>query len=103
MDKFIVDSYQFASDVVEGVHIVDGEWLILYLLWLLEISSRLFLIFSIFLESKCPLITWDHQPVKYRARLVQLHEQLHEQLHNFNSQTTNSLVNFSENSLSSQS
>jgi hypothetical protein len=25
MDKFIVDSYQFASDVVEGVHIVDGE------------------------------------------------------------------------------
>jgi hypothetical protein len=38
------------------------------------------------------------------ARLVQLHEQLHEQLHNFNSQTTNSmpnsLVSFSENSLS---
>jgi hypothetical protein len=25
MDKFIVDAYQFASDVVEGVHIVDGE------------------------------------------------------------------------------
>jgi hypothetical protein len=40
----------------------------------------------------------------YRARLVQLHEQLHEQLHNFNSQTanslTNSLVSFSDNSLS---
>jgi hypothetical protein len=39
-----------------------------------------------------------------RARLVQLHEQLHEQLHNFNSQTanslTNSLVSFSDNSLS---
>jgi Ca2+-binding EF-hand superfamily protein len=39
-----------------------------------------------------------------KARLVQLHEQLHEQLHNFNSQTTNSLpnslVSFSENSLS---
>jgi hypothetical protein len=39
-----------------------------------------------------------------RARLVQLHEQLHEQLHNFNSQTANSLpnslVSFSENSLS---
>jgi hypothetical protein len=38
------------------------------------------------------------------ARLVQLHEQLHEQLHNFNSQTANSLpnslVSFSENSLS---
>jgi hypothetical protein len=38
------------------------------------------------------------------ARLVQLHGQLHEQLHNFNSQTTNSLpnslVSFSENSLS---
>jgi hypothetical protein len=42
--------------------------------------------------------------VGLRARLVQLHEQLHEQLHNFNSQTTNSLpnslVSFSENSLS---
>jgi hypothetical protein len=39
-----------------------------------------------------------------RACLVQLHEQLHEQLHNFNSQTANSLpnslVSFSENSLS---
>jgi hypothetical protein len=39
-----------------------------------------------------------------RARLVQFYEQLHEQLHNFNSQTTNSLpnslVSFSENSLS---
>jgi hypothetical protein len=38
------------------------------------------------------------------ARLVQLHKQLHEQLHNFNSQTanslTNSLVSFSDNSLS---
>jgi hypothetical protein len=38
------------------------------------------------------------------ARLVQLHEQLHEQLHNFNTQTANSLpnslVSFSENSLS---
>jgi hypothetical protein len=40
----------------------------------------------------------------FRARLVQLHKQLHEQLHNFNSQTanslTNSLVSFSDNSLS---
>jgi hypothetical protein len=40
----------------------------------------------------------------FRARLVQLHEQLHEQIHNFNSQTANflpnSLVSFSENSLS---
>jgi hypothetical protein len=40
----------------------------------------------------------------FRACLVQLHEQLHEQLHNFNSQTANSLpnslVSFSENSLS---
>jgi hypothetical protein len=45
-----------------------------------------------------------HPCMKYRARLVQLHEQLHEQLHNFNSQTTNSLTNslvsFSDNSLS---
>jgi hypothetical protein len=43
-------------------------------------------------------------PDDVRAHLVQLHEQLHEQLHNFNSQTTNSLpnslVSFSENSLS---
>jgi hypothetical protein len=41
---------------------------------------------------------------KQRARLVQLHEQLHEQLYNFNSQIANSLpnslVSFSENSLS---
>jgi hypothetical protein len=42
--------------------------------------------------------------VSSRVHLVQFHEQLHEQLHNFNSQTANSLpnslVSFSENSLS---
>jgi hypothetical protein len=51
------------------------------------------------LAHACAPSRWNGA-LKHRARLLQFHEQHYEQLHNFNSQTTNSLVSFSENSLS---